>query len=448
MHDRQTGMTERVSLNSSSAQADNTSYDPLISADGRYVAFTSLATNLVPGDTNVRLDVFVRDRLTGTTTRVSVDSSGAQGNDESGAGSISEDVRFVAFYSRASNLVPGDTNLAADVFVHDRLTRTTTRVSVDSMGAEGNHHSFIASISADGRFVAFDSLASNLVPGDTNVSMDVFVHDRQAGTTERVSVDSTGAPGKDDSRRPSISADGRIVAFESVAINLVSGDTNSVSDVFVHDRLTGTTERVSVGSAGAQGNDESEFASISADGRFVAFVSYATNLVTGDTNQDPDVFVHDRHTGSTRRVSVKSDGGQGNRASYNPSISADGRIVAFGSISTNLVPGDTNFWSDAFVHGPYLTLEANPETVATGDAITLTTWTGLPGGASLLAVVDVNGTPLFVVMALGFFDADGLWTLTGTVPPGLSGNLVLFETLGIEPTGKVGISNEEAVTFQ
>ncbi len=223
----------------------------------------------------------------GTTTRVSVDSAGGQANDFSGAApsisvdtSISADGRFVVFQSDATNLVAGDTNGASDVFVHDRQTGTTTRVSVDSAGHEATGlypASGDPAISADGRFVAFDSNATNLVAGDTNSAYDIFVHDRQTGTTTRVSVDSAGnqANGYD----PSLSADGRFVAFTSGASNLVAGDTNGASDVFVHDRQTGTTTRVSVDSAGWQAYSFSHLPSISADGRFVAFASNATNLV-------------------------------------------------------------------------------------------------------------------------------------------------------------------------
>jgi hypothetical protein len=344
------GETTRVSVDSAGEQGNSESYNPSISADGRFVAFWSYASNLVPGDTNVRDDVFVHDRATGQTSRVSVDSAGVQGNSGSEASSISADGRFVAFKSLASNLVPGDTNGWPDVFVHDRLTGQTSRVSVDSAGVQGNFDSYEPSISADGRFVAFYSIASNLVPGDTNGNWDVFVHDRATGQTTRVSVDSAGVQGNSSSYYPSISADGRFVPFFSHASNLVPGDTNASPDVFVHDRSTGTTTRVSVDSAGVQGNSSSYYPSISADGRFVAFFSHAGNLVPGDTNASPDVFVHDRATGTTTRVSVDSAGVQGNAYSYDSSISADGRFVAFYSSAWNLVPGDTNGAYDVFVH--------------------------------------------------------------------------------------------------
>jgi Tol biopolymer transport system component len=353
VHDRASGATTRVSVDSLGGQGNEASERPMISADGRFVVFDSGASNLVPGDTNGFWDVFVHDRASGATTRVSVDSLGGQGNWWSQGNSISADGREVAFWSLASNLVPGDTNGVWDVFVHDRLTSVTTRVSVDSGGGQGNAGSGWGgpSISADGRCVAFASDASNLVPGDTNGFPDVFVHDRLSGATTRVSVDSSGGQGNGDSGfPPSISADGRFVAFRSYASNLVPGDTNGTSDVFVHDRRSGATTRVSVDSGGGQGNDVSRSPAISSDGHYVAFASWASNLVPGDTNGVPDVFVHDRLSGATRRVSVDSGGGQGNALSYDPTISSDGRDVAFWGNASNLVPGDTNGVADVFVH--------------------------------------------------------------------------------------------------
>lgn len=344
------GLTERVSVDSNGIQGNSYSWYPSISEDGRFVAFQSPASNLVPGDTNGVQDVFVHDRQTGQTERISVDSSGIQGNDESWYPSISGDGRFVAFQSLANNLVTGDTNAVSDVFIHDIWTGQTRRVSEDSNGGEGNSWSAFSSISRDGRFVAFLSFASNLVPGDTNSTSDAFVHDCQTGQTVRVSVDSNGIQGNDDSLPSSISGDGRFVAFLSQATNLVPGDTNGVDDVFVHDRHMAHTERVSMDSTGVQGNQYSGDSSISDDGRLVAFESLATNLVPGDSNGFVDIFVHDRQTGRTVRVSVDSAGVQGNRTSYEPSISGDGRFVAFGSLATNLVSRDTNDFGDIFVH--------------------------------------------------------------------------------------------------
>jgi Tol biopolymer transport system component len=352
VHDRQAGTTTRVSLSSDGTQGDQNFWAPSISADGRFMAFTSYADNLdlVSEDTNGSSDVFVHDRQAGTTTRVSLASDGTQGNENSWNPSVSADGRFVAFESLASNLVSGDTNGARDIFVHDRQTGITTRVSLASDGMQGNGNSVLPSLSADGRFVAFHSIASNLVDVDTNDVWDVFVHDRQTGVTTRVSLASDGTEGNGNSVLPSVSADGRFVAFESLASNLVSGDSGGTRDIFVHDRQTGVTTRVSLASDGVQGNGDSFDSSISTDGRFVAFESLASNLVGGDTNGVRDVFVHDRQTGITTRVSLASDGAQGNGNSLDPSLSADGRFIAFESLASNLVSGDTNGVWDVFVH--------------------------------------------------------------------------------------------------
>lgn len=333
-----------------------------LSGDGRVVAFESAATSLVPGDTNGLADVFVVDRLTRTTTRVSVATGGGEAaGGASGLGGIavSGDGRVVAFESAATNLVPGDTNGLSDIFVHDRATGTTTRVSVASGGAQGTGSAGMRSrrpsLSADGRFVAFDSDLATLVAGDANGKADVFVHDRVSGTTTRVSVATGGAEAVGDALgniRPSISADGRLVAFVSDAANLVSGDTNGFLDAFVHDRVTGTTTRVSVRSGGAQATGADTFSvALSADGRYAAFDSEA-GVVTPDGNGDRDVFVHDRVTGDTVRVSVATGGAEadGPFGSRGPSISRDGRHVVFESDATNLVPGDTNGVSDVFLH--------------------------------------------------------------------------------------------------
>jgi hypothetical protein len=368
VRDRQLGMTEVVSVSSSGAQGIGGSFAPSMSADGRYVAFDSQVTNLVVGDTNGFYDVFVRDRQLGITEIVSVSSSGAQGNHDSEFATISADGRYVAFSSSASNLVAGGTNSNHHVYVRDRRLGTTEIVSVSSSGAQGNHDSEFASISADGRYVAFASSATNLVQGDTNGTSDVFVRDRQLGTTERVSVSSSGVEGNGFSgyQRTSISADGRYVAFDSFASDLVAGDTNGSYDVFVRDRQLGITEIASVSSSGAQGNNSSgyEGASISANGRYVEFWSNASNLVVGDTNGFYDVFVRDRQLGTTEIVSVSSSGAQGNQNSEWASISADGRYVAFSSLATDLVPGDTNGCADIFVRdrigGPSFTSLCDP----------------------------------------------------------------------------------------
>jgi len=346
VHDIQTGETTRVSVASDGTQGNGISLYPLISADGRYVVFTSNASNLVAGYvTYGASDIFVHDTQTGATTLVSVTSDGIQGNNGSGSASISADGRYVAFISLASNLVMSDTNGTRDIFVHDTQAGTTTRVNVAS---DGNGNAY-PSISADGRYVAFISYATNLVAGDTNKAGDIFVHDTQTGKITRVSVASDGTQGNGSSSYPSISADGRYVAFGSSASNLVAGDTNEYHDIFVHDTQTGATTRVSIASSGTQGNSSSfYFPSINADGRYVAFSSYASNLVAGDINGSWDIFVHDMQTSATTRVSVASDGTQGDGRSCGTSISADGQYVAFYSYASNLVAGDTNGEADIF----------------------------------------------------------------------------------------------------
>ena len=346
------GTTERVSVSSSGVQGSGTSSNGSgsLCASGRFAVFSSEASNLVAGDTNLKQDVFVRDRLAGQTTRVSVSSSGGQGNDHSSGGYITPDGRYIGFGSDAWNLVDGDTNWEDDVFVHDRQTGETIRISITSSGDQGDGPSYGGLLSADGRYAAFLSYATNLVPRDLNGYWDIFIHDRESGETRRVSVSSAGDEANWDCYGPDISADGRYVVFESNASNLVPGDLNNGRDIFVHDRVTGETSRVSISSTGAEANSWSFAGSISADGGFVAFESDAYNLVVGDTNDKRDVFVHDRQTGETMRVSVSSMGIQGDSHSRRPSISADGLRVAFESFASNLVAGDTNGATDTFVH--------------------------------------------------------------------------------------------------
>jgi hypothetical protein len=341
---------QRASLGMTRSEANGTSHSPAFSGDGRYLAFVSEASNLVPGDTNDISDVFLVDLLQGETARVSLAFDRTQGNGSSLLPALSDDGRYVAFESLASNLVPGDTNDRADVFVYDRTLQTIERVSIASDGSQGNDHSRAPSISGDGRYVVFESAATNLVPGDTNQAVDIFVYDRQLSTLQRASQAFQGGSGNGPSGRPVISGDGRWIAFQSSASNLVPDDTNGVPDIFVYDRQTATTERVSLAGDGSQGDDSSSQPAISVDGRYVAFASLASNLVPGGASAGvQDIFVFDRHTHEVQRVNPAFDGVQANGDSSSVAISADGRYVSFESSASNLVPGDDNHSADIFL---------------------------------------------------------------------------------------------------
>lgn len=356
VRDLATGLTERVSVSSSGAQANGPSRAPKISRDGRFVVFASDAANLVPGDTNETTDVFVRDRVARRTVRVNVATDGTQANDISSqyaSPNIAGDGHVVVFVSLASNLVPNDTNRTADTFTRDLLTGRTSLENVASDGTHGNGWAGSnAALSLDGRYVAFESASTNLVPGGTS---GVYLRDRATGRTERIDVASDGTPANAVPLDLGtwVSATGRYVTFRSYATNLVPGDTNATTDVFVRDRGTGRTERVSVATGGVQATGEQDThvadASISDNGRFVLFDSFATNLVSGDTNGSEDVFVHDRRTGRTNVVSVARDNTPGDWASGNSQISGDGRYAAYGTVASNIVPGDTNWTYDIAV---------------------------------------------------------------------------------------------------
>ncbi len=399
LYDSGSDSIERLSMAHDGTQADQDSNRPRVNEDGRFIAFDSYATNLIPSDTNGKRDVFLIDLHAYVMKRVSVSSAGTEGAGTSSSPCISADGRFVGFESFAADLVPGDTNWNLDVFVFDTQTDSLERVSVSSGGIEGDGYSSNCSISGNGRYVAFESSAGNLVPGDTNGQADVFVFDRTSATIDRVSVADGGGQGNSASLKPSISADGRYVAFESSASNLVSGDTNGKTDVFVFDRTTATIDRVSVADDGGQGLSLSGAPSICADGRYVAFQSYASNLVPGDTNNAYDIFVRDRLERKLDRISMGHDGAEADDASFLPSISTDGRSVAFESMAPNLVPADGNGFQDIFlvtIPGP---LEVTTSSLENGKV-----------GVSYHAALEARGgmPPCF-------------WEITaGELPAGLS----------------------------
>jgi len=400
--------TERISVTSSEAEANADSPGQWgyqgwlvgLSEHARYVAFASDASNLVTRDTNRVADIFVRDRKRNTTTRISVSSSGAQADGPSFGLAMTPDARFIAFNSRASNLVRNDRNGAGDIFVHDRRTQTTTRVSVSSNGAESESYaSAQPAISDDGRFVAFASDAGTLVARDVNPYQDVFIHDRHTGKTTLESVRSDGMQGDSFSGAPDISADGRFIAFASAATNFATAHdaSSSPTGAYVRDRLTGTTQQISAPGVGAadpftagsvhvaaragvlllnRGTDVlavglnsnrqrciacwtepgdarwSYPGGISADGRLTTFHSEKSNLVPRDTNRVTDVFIRGWLTQRAIRVSVSARGFQSQSPSTAAGISPDGRYVAFISRGSDVVRGDTNRRDDIFVRGP------------------------------------------------------------------------------------------------
>ena len=346
----QNNTIKRISLASDGTESNGYSDSSSISDDGRYIVFSSNATNLVPNDTNNSTDTFIYDRSSKTVELINIAPDNTQANASVSLGSMSGNGRYITFASAATNLVANDTNQQRDIFVYDRVEQTTERVSVASDGTQANNLNLFSAISDDGRYVAFESMASNLVADDTNQQRDIFIYDRVKETTERVSVSSDGTQANDHASLDSIGDNGRYITFSSSATNLVAGDTNEQSDVFVYDRILKTTERVSVSSDGTQANNSSSFGSISGDGRYVAFESTASNLVANDTNQQRDVFVYDRVEQTTERVSMAIDGTQPNGSSYGASIGDDGRYVAFLSEADNLVTDDINERADIFIY--------------------------------------------------------------------------------------------------
>jgi uncharacterized repeat protein (TIGR01451 family) len=458
------GFTELVSVSSAGVQGDQDSELPSVSADGRFVAFASLAQNLVPGDTNQSADIFVRDRVLGTTERVSVSSKGGQGDGHSGlldlmgGPSISGDGRYVAFSSEATNLVRGDRNANADVFVHDRLTGLTTRESVGTNGAEANGGGTEPDISRDGRVVAFVSFSDNLVP-DQNFTGDVFVRDRQAGTTERISQAPDGSDANSQSFTPVLNADGRFVYFTSFASNLVAGDSdnqdidaylfdrqtktmtaitsnrpssgvishgtaNGISgdgryltfttqdttfvtpdtngffdDAWLVDRNTGQYVLVGVNDAGEQGDDSTFAGDVSDNGRFVVLVSRSTNF-GGPANFRENVYLRDRQAGTTRLVSVASDGTEGDLDSIQPALTPDGLVAAFASRSSTFVPETQDFFAyDVFVRDMRpqadlsVTQSDSPDPAAARGQLTYTVTVRNDGPAGATGVTLVDSLP-------------------------------------------------------
>jgi Tol biopolymer transport system component len=323
---------EGVSRSAGGELGNGSSFSAHLSEDGRFVAFTSFATNLVPGDTNGEGDIFVKDRTTGAIVRASVSASGGQADATSTASKISSDGRYVAFKTVATNLVPGDTNGQLDVFVKDLVTGALERVSVAADGTEGNNFSDQCSLSGDGRYVAFRSWANNLVPNDTNGFWDIFVKDRVSGAIVRASTSAAGAPANRWSQEPSLSRDGRYVAFGSTAGNLVPEPANGQFQIYRKDLQTGAIVRVSVTAVGEQSREKCNFPDASSDGRFIAFQTVGSSL--GPPRLGFNIYVKDVETGEIQTAGMRHPSAHGDEAAVTPSISGDGRFVAHNGTDT------------------------------------------------------------------------------------------------------------------
>lgn len=398
LYDTDTSTMTKVSNGLSGAPANGSSFEPMISDDGSAVVFASYASNLVANDTNGKTDVFLYAVNTGVITRVSVDSSGNQGDDHSAEPSISQDGSVIAFTSLATNITTGDTNAASDVFVRNVSAGTTSLVSVSTAGAQGNKVSFQPRISANGSYIAFSSDATNLSASDTNSCTDVFVRDLANSITTLVSSSSSGVAGNRSSTWPAISSDGHYIVFQSRANNLVASDINGYVDIFMKDMSTGTTTLISKTNSGAQVTYDSTRPSISFDGRFVTFESRSPDYVPWDSNNASDVFIHDNQSGRTAPFSTLASSVIGNKKSYGAVISGLGGKLGFLSLASNLVTPDTNSQYDVFVRsnpfaGQVVNITSNgnlTETGGTQNAFTLTRFGDT--GSSLTVSYTVSGT--------------------------------------------------------
>lgn len=350
--DLESRSTRRVSVAFDGSGANGDCFQPTISADGRRVAFLSTATNLVHDDTNGCADVFVRDLTTQETFRASITHDGKQSNAPSGAPFLTPDGRTVVFQSAASNLVPGDTNGKSDIFVHNLAAAQTLRITMGFDGSEANGDSICPSASDHASVIVFSSNASNLVPQDGNGTMDVFAFERRTGKVSRISASSAGeGNGLSKTSGPGsrcISNDGRLIVFESGASNLLHGDSNGKIDVFVFDRQQGVLSRASVSTSGAQSDEDCSGAEISANGRSVVFQSASKMLAEGKSTSSADVFLRDLPTAQTARVSMGQEGGEPDFHCVRPTVGFNGSVVMFESQATNLVDNDNNAVSDIF----------------------------------------------------------------------------------------------------
>jgi len=496
----------RLSEAADGSQADGSSSRPCPSRNGRFVAFESWATNLDPADTNNTRDIFVKDRVDGGIVRASVASDGSEADGFSGAPFLSETGGFVVFESTATNLVPGDTNGQQDIFWRDLANGVTLRVSEAADGTQADWFSTHPSVSSDGRYVAFDSFATNLVAGDTNFMTDVFVKDMQTGAIQRCSVDVNGNEANGFSYLAQITDDGSCVFYTTTASNLVPGDTNGQEDVIRIQLRTWSVDRVSVTTTGgesAEGCRTDGIRCASRDGSRCVFTADGDDMDILDSNLMLDTYEWDPNSPGTLRVTDPCGGGQGdgdcsaptvdrtgdlvsvfaaatnldpddpglgwfqailceranqcfvcdaqnvsdgglwgNDDSWNPCVSADGVSVAFSSYATNLIAGDTNGEQDIYLRGTVAGFASTPAQVAPGGNLDLTLWGGMPFSPAFLYVTAVNGTPYVSKLMAMVLDSRGQREISATVPnnPGLSGTNVELRTICVDKDGLAYIS--------
>ena len=359
-----------ASTSSGGIKGDNQSRQAALSADGTKVAFSSRATNIHPADTDLIAEVFVKDLVSGTLHLASINSAGIKSNHHSIEPSLSADGNKVAFDSSSEILHPADPDGFEDVYIKDLVSGTLTLASTNSGGIKANLPNREPSLSADGTKVAFRSVATNLDSADADGFEDIYVKDLVSGTLILASTGSSGTKGNNHSREPSLSADGTKVAFLSFASNLDPGDTDTTPDVYVKDLVSGTLTLASTSSGGTNGNNSSRELSLSADGTKVAFDSFATNLDPGDTDGIEDMYVKDLVSGTLTLASTSSGNTKGNNQSRDPSLSSDGSKVAFRSHATNLHPSDTDGVADVYVKDLG---DGGPQPVTVGIKIKKTT---------------------------------------------------------------------------
>lgn len=449
VRDRSTGATTRVSVITGGGEANGASTEPSISADGRFITFTSVATNLVAGDTNAAADIFLHDRNSTTTTRVSTDAVGAQVAGASGQSFITPDGTQVVFTSASAALVAGDTNALDDIFLKNISTGAVTRISVSTAGVEANGASRNATVSGTGLFVVFTSDATNLVAGDVNGLSDIFFRSVVGSTTTIVSFDTLGGPTDGASDNAWISSDATLIVFDSTATDLVAGDANLVSDVFARNTVIGVTTRISIATAGTEANGASTNASPSSDGRFVSFTSAATNLIATDTNAAADIYCRDLTAGRTLRASTTTTSTESDGASSMSAMSLDGLRVMFESVATNLVAMDTNAVQDIFAAVQPLFpptggvvndgTGADIDAQAVGTAVSAN-WSGFTANSSAIASFDwaygttPGGTDLQGLTNVGLVTAA---SNTTTLPS--AGTTVFVSVRAIDVNGNTSV---------